>query len=221
MRTGKGHSSSALPLKNLMESPGEAEKMGKEKEFYRLEHEYRKRLTGDNDDFERRWEAISKSRAFTQNAYPNDPILVQHTEAGEVSGLSNGFILLKIRLDEPTGTLEQEFKETIRKAKALCPKPKRKHRYDGVRIDELHRYLKVYDLRQKGKTWREIAQQLKMRESNSPGPLDGSVKRALQRDYKNAEVILMNLVRDPSSFPTYPDLLARKIPIKRKKQIRP
>jgi len=98
-------------------------------------------------------------------------------------------IYLRVNLSEAkTEDLKRRFSEILKEQKkliktipSLIPTP-------NVRLDELKRYLKIYDHRVARKlTWKEISQ---IEASDLPGD---DIQRAFKRDLQNAKKIIKNV----------------------------
>lgn len=94
-----------------------------------------------------------------------------------------------VNLERETDELIKEFKGFIKKWKkyslkrGILPKPSSSRVY----IEELKRYLRIYDLRKKEVKWRDIAKRKYPRKEFE------DVRRGLMSDYKKAEKIIKNV----------------------------
>lgn len=98
---------------------------------------------------------------------------------------SHYFIYLMVNVNGVSiKELEKQFQDILKDQRA-----KRVLYRQRIQAKPLERYLQVYDLKKHGLKWRDIANKV---QSGSTGAFD-NVKRALQNDFDQAEMIIKNV----------------------------
>ncbi len=108
--------------------------------------------------------------------YPHRLFLTIDTAAGDAQELSKIVKSLIINKKKQHTTKSEAFQHA-----------RNNYPSTTVRHDALERYLKVYNLRKNGATWREISKALPPK---SPKAIWENAKRSLQDDYNKAKKII-------------------------------